>query len=107
MAKYAVQQGPAKDLSFRIRQAGHPGNADQAEGDQNEVRLIVDYPISILRAEGQRSRWQLWHSVTAVYARRCRPQFFARTADTPFVAPEDRAGFDERKAQACTTFICW
>ncbi|HHK5028714.1 TPA: hypothetical protein ACQT1L_006507, partial [Pseudomonas aeruginosa] len=23
-------------------------NADQAEGDQNEFRLIVDYPLSIL-----------------------------------------------------------
>jgi len=47
-AKYVVQEGPAKDLSFRIRQAWHRGNADQAEGDQNEFRLIVDYPISIL-----------------------------------------------------------
>jgi len=44
MAKAA----PAKDLSFRIRQASHRGNADQAAGDQNEVRLIVDYPISVI-----------------------------------------------------------
>jgi imipenem/basic amino acid-specific outer membrane pore len=44
-----IQGGPPKDLSFRIRQAWHRGNADQAEGDQNEFRLIVDYPISILR----------------------------------------------------------
>ncbi|MFP7773027.1 OprD family outer membrane porin, partial [Pseudomonas aeruginosa] len=43
-----VQSGPAKDLSFRIRQAWHRANADQAEGDQNEFRLIVDYPLSIL-----------------------------------------------------------
>ena len=47
-AKYVVQAGPAKDLSFRIRQAWHRGNDDQAEGDVNEFRLIVDYPISVL-----------------------------------------------------------
>lgn len=47
-AKYVVQDGPAKDLSFRIRQAWHTANADQAEGDNEEFRLIVDYPISIL-----------------------------------------------------------
>ena len=46
--KYVVQDGPAKDLSFRIRQAWHRANADQGEGDQNEFRLIVDYPLSIL-----------------------------------------------------------
>jgi imipenem/basic amino acid-specific outer membrane pore len=47
-AKYVVQQGPAKDLSVRVRQAWHRGNTDQAEGDINEFRVIVDYPISIL-----------------------------------------------------------
>ncbi|WP_191864428.1 OprD family outer membrane porin, partial [Pseudomonas viridiflava] len=47
-AKYVVQGGPAKDLSFRMRQAWHRGNTDQADGDVNEFRLIVDYPISIL-----------------------------------------------------------
>jgi imipenem/basic amino acid-specific outer membrane pore len=47
-AKYVIQDGPAKNLSFRIRQAWHRGNADQAEGDQDEFRLIVDYPISVL-----------------------------------------------------------
>ncbi|MCU1763457.1 OprD family porin [Pseudomonas sp. 14P_8.1_Bac3] len=47
-AKYVVQSGPAKDLSFRIRQAWHVANADQAEGDVKEFRLIVDYPLSIL-----------------------------------------------------------
>jgi imipenem/basic amino acid-specific outer membrane pore len=47
-AKYVVQTGPAKDLSFRIRQAWHFANADQAEGDVKEFRLIVDYPLSIL-----------------------------------------------------------
>jgi imipenem/basic amino acid-specific outer membrane pore len=47
-AKYVLQTGPAKDLSFRIRQAWHRANADQGEGDVNEFRLIVDYPISVL-----------------------------------------------------------
>ncbi|MCB2251687.1 OprD family porin [Pseudomonas chlororaphis] len=47
-AKYVVQTGPAKDLSFRVRQAWHTANADQAEGDVKEFRLIVDYPLSIL-----------------------------------------------------------
>lgn len=47
-AKYVVQSGPAKDLSFRIRQAWHRANTDQAEGDINEFRLIMDYPISVL-----------------------------------------------------------
>lgn len=47
-AKYVVQTGPAKDLSFRIRQAWHRANADEKEGDVNEFRLIVDYPLSIL-----------------------------------------------------------
>ncbi|PJI49060.1 MAG: outer membrane porin, OprD family [Pseudomonas sp.] len=47
-AKYVVQAGPAKDLSFRLRQAFHRANADQAEDDNNELRLIVEYPLSIL-----------------------------------------------------------
>jgi imipenem/basic amino acid-specific outer membrane pore len=47
-AKYVVQSGPAKDLSFRIRQAWHFANADEGEGDIKEFRLIVDYPLSVL-----------------------------------------------------------
>ncbi|GFM66000.1 porin [Pseudomonas cichorii] len=47
-AKYVVQAGPAKDLSFRIRQAWHRGDTAQGDGDVNEFRLIVDYPISVL-----------------------------------------------------------
>ena len=47
-AKYVVQSGPAKDLSFRVRQAWHHANADETEGDVKEFRLIVDYPISVL-----------------------------------------------------------
>lgn len=47
-AKYVLQDGPAKDLSFRIRQSWHRANADQGEGDIDEFRLIVDYPLSVL-----------------------------------------------------------
>ncbi|NWB94778.1 OprD family porin [Pseudomonas gingeri] len=47
-AKYVVQSGPLKDLSFRARQAWHRANADQAEGNINEFRLITEYPINIL-----------------------------------------------------------
>lgn len=50
-AKYVLQSGAAKDLSFRVRQATYRGN-DAANGyflpDNNEVRLIVEYPLSIL-----------------------------------------------------------
>jgi imipenem/basic amino acid-specific outer membrane pore len=46
-AKYVVQSGPVKDLALRMRQSFHRGNADQAEGDNNELRLIADYPINI------------------------------------------------------------
>ncbi|WP_415766705.1 OprD family porin [Pseudomonas sp. ZB1P45] len=46
--KYVVQSGPAKDLSFRIRQAWHSANADEGEGDISEFRLITDYPLNIL-----------------------------------------------------------
>lgn len=47
-AKYVVQTGPVKNLSFRIRQAWHQADAGQIDGDTKEFRLIVDYPISIL-----------------------------------------------------------
>ncbi|WP_295479568.1 OprD family porin [uncultured Pseudomonas sp.] len=47
-AKYVVQSGAAKDLSLRVRQAFHRANADQGEGDVSELRLIVDYPITLL-----------------------------------------------------------
>lgn len=46
-AKYVVQSGAAKNLSLRLRQAWHRANTDQGEGDQNDLRLIVEYPISV------------------------------------------------------------
>jgi imipenem/basic amino acid-specific outer membrane pore len=45
-AKYVVQGGAAKDLSFRLRQATH--RATSFESDIDEVRLIIEYPLSIL-----------------------------------------------------------
>lgn len=45
-AKYVVQEGPAKDLSLRVRQAWHRGAASTG-GSVNEFRLIADYPLDI------------------------------------------------------------
>lgn len=44
---YVIQDGPAKDLSIRLRQFFHNANADQGEGDVQQFRMIVDYPLSI------------------------------------------------------------
>lgn len=44
-ARYVVQSGPAKDLSFRVRHATYRSSALD---DRNEVRLIVQYPLNIL-----------------------------------------------------------
>ncbi|WP_115274853.1 OprD family porin [Pseudomonas putida] len=46
-ARYVVQSGPAKALSVRVRQATHRGTAGYRYADNNEVRVIIDYPISI------------------------------------------------------------
>ncbi len=46
-AKYVIQEGAAKDLSFRVRNAFY--RADNSYGgDVNDFRLIVEYPLSIL-----------------------------------------------------------
>lgn len=51
-AKYVLQEGVAKDLSFRLREsvyrANSAGNSGTTGDDANEVRLIVEYPLSIL-----------------------------------------------------------
>lgn len=51
--KYVVQEGAAKDLSFRIRQATWRANNDyNLSGDAStgldEVRIITEYPLDIL-----------------------------------------------------------
>lgn len=45
--KYVIQAGTAKDLSFRVRQAFYR-SPDVLNGDVNDFRIIVEYPISIL-----------------------------------------------------------
>lgn len=45
-AKYIVQTGSLKDLSLRLRQA--TTRATAFESDIDEVRLIVEYPLSVL-----------------------------------------------------------
>ncbi|BBP84852.1 porin D [Pseudomonas sp. Pc102] len=53
-AKYVVQEGPAKDLSFRIRHASWRANNDMggfySSGSSaiDEVRVITEYPLDIL-----------------------------------------------------------
>ena len=47
-AKYVLQSGVAKDLAFRVRQATYRANDAANKVDNNEVRLIVEYPLSIL-----------------------------------------------------------
>ncbi|GLX13897.1 porin D [Pseudomonas straminea] len=44
-AKYVIQDGAAKDLSLRVRQAFY---RDNAQGDVNDLRFIVEYPLSVL-----------------------------------------------------------
>ncbi|HEX8545039.1 MAG TPA: OprD family porin [Pseudomonas sp.] len=46
-ARYVVQSGSAKDLSFRLQYAIHRANAAQGDGNIDETRLIVDYPINV------------------------------------------------------------
>ncbi|MFK8332533.1 OprD family porin [Pseudomonas sp. BJa5] len=45
-ARYVVQSGSLKDLSLRLRQA--TTRATAFESDLDEVRLIVEYPLSLL-----------------------------------------------------------
>lgn len=49
-AKYVLQEGPAKDLSFRVRQATYRSADGVYYGSPSidEVRVIVEYPLSIL-----------------------------------------------------------
>ncbi|WP_028696396.1 OprD family porin [Pseudomonas cremoricolorata] len=47
--KYVVQQGAAKDLSVLLRYASHRGSRgySSVDRDNDEVRVIVDYPINV------------------------------------------------------------
>ncbi|WP_417778235.1 OprD family porin [Stutzerimonas xanthomarina] len=46
-AKYVFQEGPAKDLSLRVRQAFYNATND-LDRDLSDTRLIVEYPLNIL-----------------------------------------------------------
>ena len=49
--KYVIQEGPAKDLSFRVRHSINRANSVENTAnynDFNDTRLIIDYPLSIL-----------------------------------------------------------
>ena len=45
--KYVLQSGPAKDLSFRVRNAVYCANSAY-DSDKVDTRLIIEYPLSIL-----------------------------------------------------------
>jgi imipenem/basic amino acid-specific outer membrane pore len=49
---YLVQDGPAQDLSFTLRQATYRGNsgmnATNSGADNDEIRFITSYPLDIL-----------------------------------------------------------
>ncbi|SNR84760.1 MULTISPECIES: OprD family porin [Pseudomonas] len=46
-AKYVIQDGAAKDLSFRVRNAFYR-SSNAYGGDINDFRLIMDYPLDVL-----------------------------------------------------------
>lgn len=46
-AKYVFQEGPAKDLSLRVRQAFYQAT-NGLDNDLSDTRLIVEYPLNIL-----------------------------------------------------------
>ena len=45
--KYVLQEGPAKDLSLRLRSAVYRTTSNNGN-DVNDVRLIAEYPLNIL-----------------------------------------------------------
>ncbi|WP_271408340.1 OprD family porin [Pseudomonas sp. Q1-7] len=45
--RYVVQSGPARNLSLRLRQSTHRGTTGYRYPDHDEVRLIVEYPLSL------------------------------------------------------------
>ncbi|MDO8707370.1 MULTISPECIES: OprD family porin [Pseudomonas] len=49
-SKYVIQEGPAKDLSFRARFANYRSNGAYSgyASDNYDTRLIIEYPLSIL-----------------------------------------------------------
>jgi len=46
--RYVLQEGTAKDLSFRLRSAIYRTTSNNNRHDVNEVRVIAEYPLNIL-----------------------------------------------------------
>ncbi len=44
--RYVVQSGTLKGLNVLLRQSVHRSNAAQAEGDTDQLRLAVEYPLT-------------------------------------------------------------
>jgi len=50
-SKYVIQDGAAKDLSFRVRHSVYRSNdagAEASYSDRNDTRLIIEYPLDII-----------------------------------------------------------
>ena len=45
--KYVIQSGPARDMSFRLRQSTHRATSGYRYLDIDELRLITEFPIDI------------------------------------------------------------
>ncbi len=45
---YVVQEGSAKDLAISLEQATHRANHAQGEGNNDEVRVKVEFPLDVL-----------------------------------------------------------
>ncbi|MNC75168.1 Porin D precursor [compost metagenome] len=44
---WQVPAGPLAGLSLRASQAWHRGNAAYVDGDVDETRLVLDYPLEL------------------------------------------------------------
>ncbi|MFC5715102.1 OprD family porin [Pseudomonas sp. GCM10022188] len=44
-ARYVIQSGAAKGLTFSLRHNTHRGNTAQAELDTDQIRLVVEFPL--------------------------------------------------------------
>ncbi|MDN7143331.1 OprD family porin [Pseudomonas sp. JQ170] len=45
--QYVIQSGPAKNLSLVAQQTIHRANAAQSDGDVDQVRIIIQYPLDL------------------------------------------------------------
>jgi imipenem/basic amino acid-specific outer membrane pore len=45
--RYVIQSGPAKDMSFRLRQSTHRATSGYRYLDIDEIRFITEFPINV------------------------------------------------------------